>query len=222
MFKHFLSSSRTISFLFLILFNFKVFSQDTIDEIIVTADFSERHVKYIPSSISLLDSEYIENSSNQHFEELILSVPNLNWSGDGNRARYFQIRGVGELEQYEGAPNPSIGFLVDDIDFSGIGSVATLFDIDQIEILRGSQSSRYGANALGGLIYMKSVDPSSEKPSKIQVRIAGDDEIAAGVALGGELTNSENIKYRMSIHHHKSNGFRANRALKREETNQRK
>ena len=71
MFKHFLSSSRTISFLFLILFNFKVFSQDTIDEIIVTADFSERHVKYIPSSISLLDSEYIENSSNQHFEELI-------------------------------------------------------------------------------------------------------------------------------------------------------
>ena len=222
MFKHFLSSSRTISFLFLILFNFKVFSQDTIDEIIVTADFSERHVKYIPSSISLLDSEYIENSSNQHFEELILSVPNLNWSGDGNRARYFQIRGVGELEQYEGAPNPSIGFLVDDVDFSGIGSVATLFDIDQIEILRGPQSSRYGANALGGLIYMKSVDPSSEKPSKIQVRIAGDDEIAAGVALGGELTNSENIKYRMSIHHHKSNGFRANRALNREDTNQRK
>ena len=222
MFKHFLSSSRTISFLFLILFNFKVFPQDTVDEIIVTADFSERHVKYIPSSISLLDSEYIENSSNQHFEELILSVPNLNWSGDGNRARYFQIRGVGELEQYEGAPNPSIGFLVDDIDFSGIGSVATLFDIDQIEILRGSQSSRYGANALGGLIYMKSVDPSSEKPSKIQVRIAGDDEIAAGVALGGELTNSENIKYRMSIHHHKSNGFRANRALNREDTNQRK
>ena len=53
----------------------------------------------------------------QHFEELVNVVPNLNWSGDGHRARYFQIRGVGELEQYQGAPNPSVGFLIDDIDF---------------------------------------------------------------------------------------------------------
>jgi len=75
-------------------------------------------------------------------------VPNLNWSGDGNRARYFQIRGVGELEQYQGAPNPSIGFLIDDIDFSGIGTVATLFDIQSVEVLRGSQGSRYGASAI--------------------------------------------------------------------------
>ncbi|MCH7570589.1 MAG: TonB-dependent receptor plug domain-containing protein, partial [Deltaproteobacteria bacterium] len=79
--------------------------------------------------------------------ELIQLVPNLNWSGDGHRARYFQIRGVGELAQYQGAPNPSVGFLVDDIDFSGIGTIATLFDIDHIEVLRGPQSIRYGANA---------------------------------------------------------------------------
>ena len=52
------------------------------------------------------------------------SIPNLNLSGEGSRARYFQLRGVGELEQYDGAPNPSIGFIVDDIDFSGLGSIA--------------------------------------------------------------------------------------------------
>ena len=52
----------------------------------------------------------------QHFEELIELVPNMNSSGEGSRARYFQLRGIGELEQYEGAPNPSVGFIIDDID----------------------------------------------------------------------------------------------------------
>ena len=129
-----------------------VSAQDTIDEIVVTADFRGRTTSELPASVTVLNAEQIKALAVQHFEEIINTVPNLNWSGDGNRARYFQIRGVGELEQYQGAPNPSVGFLIDDIDFSGIGSVATLFDMQQIEVLRGPQGSRYGANALAGII----------------------------------------------------------------------
>ena len=77
----------------------------------------------------------------------------------GLRARYFQIRGTGELEQYDGAPNPSVGFVIDDIDLSGIGAVATTFDLEGIEVLRGPQGVRYGANALAGLIYVQSKEP---------------------------------------------------------------
>jgi len=51
--------------------------------------------------ISILDQQTINEAAVQHFEELIQLVPNLNWSGDGHRARYFQIRGVGELAQYQ-------------------------------------------------------------------------------------------------------------------------
>ena len=76
----------------------------------------------LDTSITLLDQETIDSASVQHFEELIALVPNMNWSGDGARARYFQLRGIGELEQYEGAPNPSIGFIIDDIDLSGIAN----------------------------------------------------------------------------------------------------
>ena len=117
-------------------------ADDALEEIIVTADFRGRTSTEIASSITILDRDTIEQSAVQHFEELIYAIPNLNWSGDGNRARHFQIRGAGELDQYEGAPNPSVGFLIDDIDFSGIGSVATLFDIQQIEVLKGPQGSR--------------------------------------------------------------------------------
>jgi outer membrane receptor protein involved in Fe transport len=118
-------------------------AQEVLEEIIVTADFRERAASELPASISVLDEQTVNAAAVQHFEELIQLVPNLNWSGDGHRARYLQIRGVGELEQYEGAPNPSVGFLIDDIDFSGIGTVATLFDIQQVEVLRGWRSHLY-------------------------------------------------------------------------------
>ena len=72
------------------------------------------------------------------------------------------MRGIGEVEQYQGAPNPSVGFLIDDIDFSGVGMPATLFDTRQVEVLRGPQGTVYGANALAGLINVRTEDPSQD------------------------------------------------------------
>ncbi|MAD91243.1 MAG: TonB-dependent receptor [Gammaproteobacteria bacterium] len=190
-----------------------------IDEIIVKADFRERPIAEIPSSVTIMDSKFINEAAVQHFEELINVVPNLNWSGDGNRARYFQIRGVGERSQYEGAPNPSIGFLVDDIDFSGIGTIATLFDIQSIEVLRGPQGSRYGANALGGLIYMRSTEPSLERKGKVQIGVAGDSSFSLGAALGGRLDKNASTTFRVSAHKHQSDGFRRNAYLNSNKTN---
>ena len=197
-------------------------SQDTIDEIIVTADFREREARELPASISVLDGEVIDRLAVQHFEELVNAVPNFNWSGDGHRARYFQIRGVGELEQYEGAPNPSVGFLIDDIDFSGIGTIATLFDIERVEVLRGSQGTRYGANALGGLIYMRSAAPTVKTGGRASISAGGDEAIAGGVAIGGGIGAGNSVTGRVSLHYHRSNGFRDNAYLGRDDTNGRK
>lgn len=192
---------------------------EIIEEIVVTADFRERAASELPASITVLAKETIDEAAVQHFEELIQLVPNLNWSGDGNRARYLQIRGVGELEQYEGAPNPSVGFLVDDIDFSGIGTIATLFDVQQIEILRGPQGSRYGASALGGLIYMQSVAPTEEFSGRAKMDAGSDGVFAAGIAFGGPLNSNKSLGYRLSAHHFTGNGFRNNSYLGREDTN---
>ena len=194
-------------------------AETTIDEITVTADFRERPLADVPFSVSVMDSEFINAAAVQHFEELINIVPNMNWSGDGHRARYFQIRGVGELEQYQGAPNPSIGFLIDDIDFSGIGTVATLFDIESVQVLRGPQGSRYGANALGGLIYMRSAAPSTERNGRLFLSIGDDDTRSIGVAAGGAINDAETTTFRFSAQQHQSDGFRDNIFLNRDDTN---
>ncbi len=190
-----------------------------IEEIIVTADFRGRPASEIPASVTVLDAGEVEQLAVQHFEELINVVPNLNWSGDGHRARYLQIRGVGELEQYQGAPNPSVGFLIDDIDFSGIGTIATTFDIERIEVLRGPQGTRYGANALAGLVYVQSTLPAAEREGRLQLTAGDDATLAGGVALGGPLAGNESLLFRVSAHRHESNGFRDNAYLGRDDTN---
>lgn len=190
-----------------------------IDEIVVTADFRGRTLADIPVSVSVLDAEWVNELAVQHFEELVNIVPNMNWSGDGHRARYFQIRGVGELEQYQGAPNPSIGFLIDDIDFSGIGTIATLFDIESVEVLRGPQGSRYGANALGGLIYVRSTAPSAEQDARVEVTAGNDDAYSLGAAVGGALDDDEKATIRVSAQQYSSNGFRDNPYLGRDDSN---
>jgi len=135
-------------------------SEAPLEEVVIHASLREQTLQEVPASITVLDGTTLRAAGEQHFEDVLALVPNLNWAGGTSRPRYFQIRGIGELEQYEGAPNPSVGFLIDDIDFSGIGMPATLFDISQIEVLHGPQGTRYGANALAGLIFVRSTEPS--------------------------------------------------------------
>ena len=81
-----------------------------LDEVVVTGDYRGRPLAEVPASISILDQQTIAETAVQHFEELIGGLANLNWSGDGHRARYIQIRGVGELAQYQGGAE-SVGRL---------------------------------------------------------------------------------------------------------------
>ncbi|HEX5419233.1 MAG TPA: TonB-dependent receptor [Gammaproteobacteria bacterium] len=191
-------------------------SNDALEEIVVTGSFREKDALDLPLSVSVLDNDTLRATTLQHFEEATAFVPNLNWSGEGARARYFQLRGIGELEQYEGAPNPSVGFLIDDIDFSSLGSAATLFDIDRVEVLRGPQGTRYGANALGGLIYMRSTEPSDQLEANFELTGGSDDTEALGAAVGGPITDG--AAYRVSVQRYRSNGFRKNTYLHRDDT----
>src|SRR6202166_2619555 len=139
-----------------------VAADDTLDEIVVTASLRSSSVAELPQSVTVLDTGTLRAAGVQHFEDVLGLIPDLNWAAGTSRPRFFQLRGIGEVEQYQGAPNPSVGFLIDDIDFSGVGMPATLFDTRQIEVLRGPQGTAYGANALAGLISVRTVDPGND------------------------------------------------------------
>ncbi len=188
------------------------------EEIVVTADWREQAAAELAANVSVLEAETLVDAGVQHFEDVMLLVPNLNWSGETSRPRFFQIRGIGEREQYQGAPNPSVGFMVDDIDFSGIGMVATLFDVEQIEVLRGPQGTRYGANALGGLINVRTRDPGNETSMYSKIDMGSDGLVSGGLAFGGPL-GSNDAAYRVAVQGYQSDGFRDNAFSGRSDTN---
>ncbi|MDG1462283.1 MAG: TonB-dependent receptor, partial [Gammaproteobacteria bacterium] len=196
--------------------NESVFNQAVLEELVVS-EFRQSLPVDVNTSLTQLNQIEIEDFSLQHFEELVQLVPNMNFSGDGSRARYFQLRGIGELEQYEGAPNPSIGFIIDEIDLSGVGGVTSTFDMQQVEVLRGPQGTRFGSGALAGLVFAQSAEPTVETSVNAELMIGNDDQIGIGAAVGGSLGG--NLQARVSVHQYHANGFRDNKYLQRDDTN---
>jgi len=193
-------------------------ASQTVEEIIVKGDWRQISIEKEDSSIIVLDEELIKSQPIKHFEMLSYLIPNLNFAASDSRARYFQIRGIGERGGYEGTPNSSVGFLIDDIDYSGQGGIATTFDVDQIEVHRGPQGSRIGANALAGLIYIKTKDPTEEFEGTSEVTIGDYGVLNSGVAFGGPLDQNKDITYRIALRKDYSNGFRKNVYLNKSDT----
>jgi outer membrane receptor protein involved in Fe transport len=195
-------------------------ADDVLEEVIVTATWREQALIDTPASVTVLDSQALRDGGVQHFEDVLTAVPNLHWAGGTSRPRFFQLRGIGEREQYEGAPNPSVGFLIDDIDFSGIGMAATLFDVDRVEVLRGPQGMRYGANALAGLIVMRSADPADEFGLSTEASFADYGTSSLGAVATGPLEKL-NSAWRVGVQRYRSDGFRRDVYLGRDDTNDR-
>jgi outer membrane receptor protein involved in Fe transport len=192
-----------------------------LEPVVVTAALRPLPASQHPGGVTVLAREDVAEASVVHLEELLPQLPSLSWAGASSRPRYFLLRGIGELEQYQGAPNPSIGFLLDEVDFSGIGMIASTFDVEQVEVLRGPQGTRYGANALGGLIKVKTRDPAPERSFDTELSLGDDGLWSAGAAAGGALASGEEWEgaWRAVLQRAVGDGFRDNAYLGREDTN---
>ena len=191
----------------LLSFHVLAFAQQApeLEEIIVTADFRQQSLADITSSVSIIGSDVIKRSHAQHLEDVLLSAPNVNFASGASRARFFQIRGIGERGQFSAPLNSSVGLIIDGVDFSGAGNAALLYDVEQVEILMGPQGTRYGSNALAGLINVQSKPTAPTLAYGIQLDAANYDS----TGLAGYVTNSlsENLQFRISAQHSRSNGF---------------
>jgi len=191
-------------------------------EIIVRAGLSDESLQKVASSVTVITGDHIRETGADHFQSLTEQIPNLNWAGGTSRPRYFQIRGIGERSHYfgEGPPNFSVGFVLDDMDLSGLGMVGLLYDIDQIEIFKGPQSSVYGPNAMAGLISLKSTDPTDHFEMRTSTSFGSDNHYGGSSVMNVHFMKNMNI--RLTGLYNYSDGFRENVSLKIIDTNKRK
>src|SRR3954470_13489904 len=191
---------------------------DGLEQIVVTADLRDRELRDLPASATVLDAHTLQMAGVQHFQDVLGLVPNLNWAAGTSRPRYFQLRGIGELEQWQGAPNPSVGFLIDGIDFSGVGMPATLSDVDRVEVLRGPQGTPYGANALAVLITVNPHAPRREPDANASALFGDYGTWGANGVLGGPV-GDDSAAWRLAAGTYRSNGYRRDSYLHRDDTN---
>lgn len=183
----------------------------------VKADFRHTHVQQLPEATTVVGSEQIDARSAEHLEQILSFAPNVNFSSGSSRGRYYLIRGIGERSQFIDPINPSVGLMIDGIDMTGLGAAATLFDIQQVEILRGPQGTRFGANSLGGLINITSTDPTAHEEGYISAKVGNYGTFGQGAALSGGL--AENVQGRIAVNHFQSDGYMENDYLGRKDTN---
>ena len=194
-------------------------SNSPIEVITVSSDFRQQNLLKTPASLSVLTDVDTKQRNAQHLEELIAVTPNVNYASGSQRARYYQIRGIGERSQFKEPINPSVGMIVDDVDFTGIGSIANLFDTSQVEIFRGPQGTRFGANALAGMVNITTNAPTDEFEGAVRVDASNYDSYGLGLALSGPA--SDNVNYRFALNKHVSDGYMENAYLDTDDTNNR-
>ncbi|RLA37656.1 MAG: TonB-dependent receptor, partial [Gammaproteobacteria bacterium] len=189
----------------------------SLQEVVVTATFRELDILTVPASLTVLDQQVIAERGAGHLQDILNAAPNVNFASGASRGRYLQIRGIGERSQFVDPVNPSVGMLIDDIDVSGLGNAATLFDVRQVEILRGPQGTRFGANALAGMVNIRSNDPTEEFEALVSSGYGNYDSWNMGTVVSGPLGGG--LLGRLAVQQKRSDGYIDNDFLDRDNTN---
>ena len=87
-------------------------AQPQLEEILVTAELRDTSLLRQPASTSVLTGLDIRQRAAQQLEDILNVAPNVNFASGTSRARFFQVRGIGDRSQFQEPLNPSIGFVI--------------------------------------------------------------------------------------------------------------
>ena len=193
-------------------------ADETLEEIIVTANFRDATLMETVGSVSVVTQNTITERAAQHLQDILNAAPNVTWTAGASRGRFVQIRGVGDLEQfYDPKYYPAVGILLDDMELGDTASAGMLFDIAQVEVLRGPQGTRFGANGHGGMVFMRSNAPTDEFEAELSGGAGNYDSSNLGLVVSGPL--SSQLSGRLAIQQNNSDGYIDNDRLDRDDTN---
>jgi iron complex outermembrane receptor protein len=170
--------------------------------IIVTARQRPEDAQDVPAALSVVDTNWLEQSYTLNTRDLTTLVPALNYSSANPRNTAFTIRGLGSsvvaVSQANDGLEPGVGYYVDGVYHARPATAAFDFsDIERIEVLRGPQGTLFGKNTTAGAINIVSATPSFARSYNAELS-GGERAFAQGrFSVTGPLAG-DTLAYRLS------------------------
>ena len=179
-----------------------------LEEIIVTAQKRAQSLQDVPISMTAIDGKRMEDAGITSFAELSGFVPNLGISENAVNT-IISMRGisVGANQSFE----QSVGVYVDGVHYGKSRQIRTgLFDLQQVEVLRGPQGILFGKNTLAGAINVTTAEPAMGEgfSGKASLSMETDD----GELMEGHLnySPSDTLGFRLAVRDRKDGGYMDN------------
>jgi iron complex outermembrane receptor protein len=174
------------------------FAQDTgsvtLDDVIVTAQKRSENIQEVPVSVATMGGEKLDALFAGGEDVLALSsrVPGLFVeSSNGRAAPRFYIRGLGNTD-FDLAASQPVSVIMDDVVMENVVLKSTpIFDVEQVEVLRGPQGTLFGRNTTAGIVKFDSVKPSQTFKANGTVTYGSYGSWTAEGGVGGPLVEGK-------------------------------
>ncbi|AUN33168.1 TonB-dependent receptor [Niveispirillum cyanobacteriorum] len=181
----------------------------TIEEVVVTGLRRPQAQQNVPAAVTAFTADAIEMAGIEKpadFIDLTSNVTLVETQNAGNA--FIIIRGITQARNSE----PSVAVIVDGVQQVNAAQFSQeLFDIDQIEVLKGPQGALYGRNAIGGAIVIRTKQPTDTFDTRVKVGVENGFGYSARAGISGPL--SEKVKFRLAGSYVNSDGLIRNAYL---------
>ena len=174
-----------------------------IEVIQVTSRLRKESIQNVPIAITAFSEQEIEDLGIERAGDFIAMTPNMTMVEAQNAGTSFiTIRGLSQVRNGESPVAVSVDGV---LQISPNQFNQDLFDIAQIEVLKGPQGALYGRNAIGGAINITTKMPTEETSGYIETDIGNGGLKSLTGAVSGAL--SENFLYRVTASHKDYDGL---------------
>ena len=177
-------------------------SVDRQEERAASTSFRES-LQDVPAAVTAFDSQAISNAGIERPADFIALTPNVTLVETQNAGNAFVIiRGITQNRNSE----PSVAVIVDGVQQVNPAQFnQDLFDIEQIEVLKGPQGGLYGRNAIGGAIIITTKKPTDEFSGNITAGVDNGFGYYVRGGVSGPL--AEGVKLRVAGSWYDTDGF---------------
>ena len=184
---------------------------EELTEVVVTARKRSESFQDVPMTVNVITEQTIQAAGIESPRDFIALVPNMTLVETQNAGNSFiTVRGISQARNSE----PSVAVLVDGVlETNPYEFDQELFDIRQIEVLKGPQGALYGRNAIGGAIIIRTKDLADHFEGSARVGVGNGVAEKAQVAVSGPIDPAGTLKYRASFNFYNTDGYLHNAYL---------